>query len=363
MSQNPDIMVPDHLLHEFLGEQGELVQTGSPCVLCSPLPNHWRSNKSLPIGFKVFTFQEIPDGTIVSIRAGNDDNYCGELKNHTAIMKNQVANFSDLRFVGRSGRGKSFTISIIINCIPALVATYNKAIKVTVDGPRTRLKSRSFPGMFGIGLFGHNWMDPAYLNQLEYMQMFGPNIAAAAAAASGGGALPPTTGDSPTSLVSHTTNSTSNSSLCKTEFKLPLTGMMKPPNPHMDHIFGLRQQLLSAASSAASMAASVAASGSPAVSPQRALLDGKNSSPASSLERPRSPIDLDDTSNDGSNSVTSPKSLSDRSSTSAFRQVKPVHSSLTPFCSTPSKLARGQSPDSDEGPTAPKREKHVWRPY
>ena len=49
--------------------------------------------------------------------------------------------------------------------------------------------------------------------------------------------------------------------------------------------------------------------------------------------------------------------------TSAFRQVKPVHSSLTPFCSTPSKLARGQSPDSDEGPTAPKREKHVWRPY
>ena len=55
---------------------------------------------------------------------------------------------------------------------------------------------------------------------------------------------------------------------------------------------------------------------------KRALLDGKNSSPASSLERPRSPIDLDDTSNDGSNSVTSPKSLSDRgSSASAFRQV------------------------------------------
>merc|ERR1712158_302639 len=187
-------------------------------------------------------------------------------------------------------------------------------------------------------------MDPAYLNQLEYMQMFGPNIAAAAAAASGGGALPPTTGDSPTSLVSQTTNSTSNS--------------------HMDHIFGLRQQLLSAASSAASVAASVAASGSPAVSPQRALLDGKNSSPASSLERPRSPIDLGDTSNDGSNSVTSPKSLSDRgSSASAFRQVKPIHATLHHNAPTPSKLARGHSPDSDEGPTAPKREKHVWRPY
>ena len=50
-------MVPDHLLQDFFGEQGELVQTGSPCILCSPLPNHWRSNKSLPIAFKVFTFQ------------------------------------------------------------------------------------------------------------------------------------------------------------------------------------------------------------------------------------------------------------------------------------------------------------------
>ena len=96
---------------------------------------------------KVFTFQDVPDGTVVSIRAGNDDNYCGELKNHTAVMKNQVANFSDLRFVGRSGRGKSFTVYININCRPSIVATYNKAIKVTVDGQREpRMKSRYFPG-------------------------------------------------------------------------------------------------------------------------------------------------------------------------------------------------------------------------
>ena len=44
-------------LQEFLGEPGELVPTGSPCILCSPLPNHWRSNKALQIPFKVFTFQ------------------------------------------------------------------------------------------------------------------------------------------------------------------------------------------------------------------------------------------------------------------------------------------------------------------
>lgn len=46
------------------------------------------------------------DGTIVTIRAGNDENFCGELRNCTAVMKNQVAKFNDLRFVGRSGRGK-----------------------------------------------------------------------------------------------------------------------------------------------------------------------------------------------------------------------------------------------------------------
>ena len=95
------------------------------------------------------------DGTLVTVRAGNDDNYCGELRNHTAVMKNGVAKFSDLRFVGRSGRGKSFTVTITINSHPNLVATYNKAIKVTVDGPREpRTKSRMYPGMFGpLGLF------------------------------------------------------------------------------------------------------------------------------------------------------------------------------------------------------------------
>jgi hypothetical protein len=48
---------------------------------------------------------EVSDGTLVTIRAGNDENFCGELRNASAIMKNQVAKFNDLRFVGRSGRG------------------------------------------------------------------------------------------------------------------------------------------------------------------------------------------------------------------------------------------------------------------
>lgn len=48
---------------------------------------------------------EVIDGTVVTIRAGNDENYCAELRNASSIMKNQVAKFNDLRFVGRSGRG------------------------------------------------------------------------------------------------------------------------------------------------------------------------------------------------------------------------------------------------------------------
>lgn len=124
-------------LHDLLQEyHGELVTTGSPSILCSTLPNHWRSNKSLPCAFKVVALDDIQDGTIVTIKAGNDENYCGELRNCTAVMKNQVAKFNDLRFVGRSGRGKAFSITITISSYPCQIATYTKAIKVTVDGPR-----------------------------------------------------------------------------------------------------------------------------------------------------------------------------------------------------------------------------------
>lgn len=84
----------------------------------------------------MIALDDVPDGTLVTIKCGNDENYCGELRNATAIMKNQVAKFNDLRFVGRSGRGKSFTLTITIATYPVQIASYTKAIKVTVDGPR-----------------------------------------------------------------------------------------------------------------------------------------------------------------------------------------------------------------------------------
>uniref|UniRef100_A0A8C6XA40 Runt-related transcription factor n=1 Tax=Naja naja TaxID=35670 RepID=A0A8C6XA40_NAJNA len=121
---------------------GELVRTDSPNFLCSVLPSHWRCNKTLPVAFKVVSLGDVPDGTVVTVMAGNDENYSAELRNASAVMKNQVARFNDLRFVGRSGRGKSFTLTITVFTNPTQVATYHRAIKVTVDGPREPRRHR-----------------------------------------------------------------------------------------------------------------------------------------------------------------------------------------------------------------------------
>lgn len=100
-------ILAERTLGDFLSEHpGELIRTGSPMFVCTVLPPHWRSNKTLPVAFKVVALGDIGDGTLVTVRAGNDENYCAELRNCSAVMKNQVAKFNDLRFVGRSGRGK-----------------------------------------------------------------------------------------------------------------------------------------------------------------------------------------------------------------------------------------------------------------
>ena len=52
---------------------------------------------------------DVDDGTLVTLNAGNDDNYGAELRNNAAQMVDGVARFNDLRFVGRSGRGTTIT--------------------------------------------------------------------------------------------------------------------------------------------------------------------------------------------------------------------------------------------------------------
>lgn len=111
--QPMELITGERTFNSVLHDQGELVRTGSPNIVCTALPSHWRSNKTLPNAFKVVALGEVKDGTKVHISAGNDENICAELRNSVAYMKGGVAKFNDLRFVGRSGRGKNLSIQPI----------------------------------------------------------------------------------------------------------------------------------------------------------------------------------------------------------------------------------------------------------
>ncbi|GLD69648.1 runt-related transcription factor 3-like protein [Lates japonicus] len=131
------------LHHRSTAPPRGLVQTDSPNFLCSSLPQHWRCNKTLPRAFTVVALgNDVPDGVVVTVMAGNDDNSSAELRNATATMKQGYAQFNDLRFIGRSGRGKSFILSINVLTSPPQIATLHRAIKVTVDGPRLPRRQR-----------------------------------------------------------------------------------------------------------------------------------------------------------------------------------------------------------------------------
>ncbi|CAL8298432.1 unnamed protein product [Merluccius merluccius] len=124
-----------------------LVQTDSPNILCSCLPQHWRCNKTLPRAFTVVALgDDVADGVVVTLMAGNEDNSSAELRNATATMKHGQAHFNDLRFIGRSGRGKSFSLSINVLTRPPQIATLQGAIKITVDGPRLPRRQRQKEG-------------------------------------------------------------------------------------------------------------------------------------------------------------------------------------------------------------------------
>ncbi|XP_050434580.1 segmentation protein Runt-like isoform X1 [Adelges cooleyi] len=151
----------------------EMVATGSPSVFCSVLPGHWRSNKSLPIPFKVVVLDEVPDGAVVVVQAGNDENPSADMRNYRALSATGVAVFNDLRFVGRSGRGKLLTLTITVQCKDqvVLVANYVKAIKITVDGPRLpRSNHRDVIHGYG-GMFPMHGPLPPYGMIMEYKRL------------------------------------------------------------------------------------------------------------------------------------------------------------------------------------------------
>lgn len=86
---------------------------------------------------KVVSLGHVDDGTMVTVQAGNDENYCADLKNYQATMKNRVAKFNDLRFVGRSGRGEcQYFWSSITNSAHECIALPN-SFKVQLRSQNT----------------------------------------------------------------------------------------------------------------------------------------------------------------------------------------------------------------------------------
>ncbi|CAF0788148.1 unnamed protein product [Didymodactylos carnosus] len=110
----------------------------NPYFQCSSLPSHWRKNKSLRFVLKPKPDIEIKSNTRVMILAGNEFNPCASLKNNISWFRNGQAEFNDLRFLGASGRGKKFTLTIFVDTTPPQQCTYRRAIKITVDGPRKK---------------------------------------------------------------------------------------------------------------------------------------------------------------------------------------------------------------------------------
>lgn len=102
-----------------VNDNGGLIPTDNPLVLCTPLPLHCRVNSPIHIPFLVVATSHVPDGTLVRLSANNKFNPTADLKNAEALMTSQVAKFPDIRFVGRSGRGEHKRPRGVSSCLAA----------------------------------------------------------------------------------------------------------------------------------------------------------------------------------------------------------------------------------------------------
>ncbi|NWS52699.1 RUNX3 factor, partial [Chunga burmeisteri] len=127
---------------------GELVRTDSPNFLCSVLPSHWRCNKTLPVAFKVSREYRGTWGGGCG-RAGSPDGSEGPAQLRACPplrparrFSLRACRFNSLLTSPSREPGKSFTLTITVFTNPTQVATYHRAIKVTVDGPREPRRHR-----------------------------------------------------------------------------------------------------------------------------------------------------------------------------------------------------------------------------
>ena len=126
------------LLTEIISKcQGDMQSTDNPSIVCSCLPDHWRMDKELPVPFQVKCLsRDVPDGTVVSLRARTAEKPNMKLRKGVAKMLHCVAVFDDLRFLETSGRGTYLSIEITIGTDPPRIANCSGVMKITRDGPR-----------------------------------------------------------------------------------------------------------------------------------------------------------------------------------------------------------------------------------
>ena len=85
----------------------EIYQTENKDIKCTKLPEFIRAKKYLGGSFCVF-FQNnfVQNNCKVTITAGNYKNPNAEFRNIEAFVCDGIAEFPDLRFLGKSGRGE-----------------------------------------------------------------------------------------------------------------------------------------------------------------------------------------------------------------------------------------------------------------
>lgn len=121
--------------------------TKNPRFQFREMPVHWRANRVFETCFQVRCTESIPDGTAIALRAGIGASRDVRITNNTSIFQDDIATFSDMRFIDTCGTGgRFFTVEADIHCKEdgrIEHARIDNVIKISVDGPRKRAaKSR-----------------------------------------------------------------------------------------------------------------------------------------------------------------------------------------------------------------------------
>ncbi|VDD90980.1 unnamed protein product [Enterobius vermicularis] len=119
--------------------------TSDERFLCTDLPCHIRVKIAVKVPFKLFALvpNVVPNRTKVTLTASSLHNPSAKLQNYESVMINQIAEFSKLKFLGKSGRGTKFDLTITIHTEPAIIVKVSNAVKVTADGIRQPRKPRA----------------------------------------------------------------------------------------------------------------------------------------------------------------------------------------------------------------------------